>query len=517
MMWLDKQKHHIIFLQETYSTPEVEAFWKTQWKGKAFFAHGTNHSCGVMILIREDLEFEFKSVNQDHEGRSIISDAVVQGSDYVFANVYAPNKVQQQITFFRNLNDRLEDCSADSEKKIIIGGDFNITFDTRLDCSGGAPTKKDSVKVIEDMCLTYDLIDIWRIRNPETKRFTWRQKNPFIQRRLDFWLTSDICQDDIDETDIIPSINSDHSAIALHLNTIGKQNHSPSYWKFNNSLASDTDYVLLMNQNIPVWLDEFKEVTDKRVLWDLIKYRIRQATITYSKDKARERREKMSQVEASLKQCEVDCSANPSPENIEKLETLKGAYDSIYQYQSEGAIIRSRAKWYEKGERSNKYFLNLESHKKTKSSIRKIFNKEGHLISDPKRVIKEIEGFYADLYKKENSDASADLCDSFLNNEEIPKLLDDEVMHCEGKLTKEECFRCLQLFECNKSPGNDGLTVESYQAFWNVLVGDLVVESLNSAYEYGELSNSQKQAIITLLEKRIKTKDISLTGGQYHS
>ena len=104
MMWLDKQKYDIIFLQETYSTPEVEAFWKTQWKGNAFFAHGTNHSCGVMILIREDLEFELKSVNQDHEGRSIIIDAVVRGSDYVFANVYAPNKVQQQITFFRNLN-----------------------------------------------------------------------------------------------------------------------------------------------------------------------------------------------------------------------------------------------------------------------------------------------------------------------------------------------------------------------------------------------------------------------------
>ena len=87
------------------------------------------------------------------------------------------------------------------------------------------------------MCLTYDLIDIWRIRNPETERFTWRQKNPFIQRQLDFWLTSDICQDDVGETDIIPSINSDLSATVLHMNTIGKQNHGPSCWKFNNSLA----------------------------------------------------------------------------------------------------------------------------------------------------------------------------------------------------------------------------------------------------------------------------------------
>ena len=54
-LWLEKQKQDIIFLQETYSTPEVESTWKTQWKGKKFFAHCTNHSCGVMILVREDL------------------------------------------------------------------------------------------------------------------------------------------------------------------------------------------------------------------------------------------------------------------------------------------------------------------------------------------------------------------------------------------------------------------------------------------------------------------------------
>ena len=41
-----------------------------------------------------------------------------------------------------------------------------------------------------------------------------------------------------------------------------------------------------------------------------------------------------------------------------------------------------------------------------------------------------------------------------------------------------------------KSPGNDGLTVES----------------LNYAFENGELSNSQKQAVITLVEKKGKDK-----------
>ena len=37
-LWLNKQKADIIFLQETYSTKEVEAIWKwiKQFKGLAF-------------------------------------------------------------------------------------------------------------------------------------------------------------------------------------------------------------------------------------------------------------------------------------------------------------------------------------------------------------------------------------------------------------------------------------------------------------------------------------------------
>ena len=47
--------------------------------------------------------------------------------------------------------------------------------------------------------LKNDLSDIRRVRNPLTKRYTWRQKHPLIQRRLDFWLTSNSLQDDIEK------------------------------------------------------------------------------------------------------------------------------------------------------------------------------------------------------------------------------------------------------------------------------------------------------------------------------
>ena len=48
-----------------------------------------------------------------------------------------------------------------------MGGDFNVTLDSDFDCSGGKPFKKESVKQIQDLCLDFDLVNIWRIRNPE--------------------------------------------------------------------------------------------------------------------------------------------------------------------------------------------------------------------------------------------------------------------------------------------------------------------------------------------------------------
>ena len=41
------------------------------------------------------------------------------------------------------------------------------------------------------MHLDFDLVDIWRIRNPTASGFAWHQKTPVVQRRLDYSLISD--------------------------------------------------------------------------------------------------------------------------------------------------------------------------------------------------------------------------------------------------------------------------------------------------------------------------------------
>ena len=64
------------------------------------FAHGSSRSCGVMILVRSDLDLDLKSVKCDDEGCWIIMEAEVQGSLLLFVNIYSPNKIQEQCSFF---------------------------------------------------------------------------------------------------------------------------------------------------------------------------------------------------------------------------------------------------------------------------------------------------------------------------------------------------------------------------------------------------------------------------------
>ena len=73
-----KNQSDIIFLQETYSTPGIENTWRTQCSGELFFAHGSEHTKGVLILVKESLDFKLTSVKSDENGRFMLLAAAVR-------------------------------------------------------------------------------------------------------------------------------------------------------------------------------------------------------------------------------------------------------------------------------------------------------------------------------------------------------------------------------------------------------------------------------------------------------
>ena len=67
----------------------------------------------------------------------------------------------------------------------------------------------------------------------------------------------------------------------------------------------------------------------------------------------------------------------------------------------------------------------------------------------------------------------------------------------------------------NKTPGNDRLTKEFHETFWNE-IKYVFLKPLKQAEESGQLSISQRQVVIKLIEKSIGTKATLKFGDQYH-
>ena len=95
----------------------------------------------------------------------------------------------------------------------------------------------------------------------------------------------------------------------------------------------------------------------------------------------------------------------------------------------------------------------------------------------------------------------------FLDLVSIPQLTEDQSKDCEFILPEKDLLLVLNSMPNDNSPGNDGLTKELYEVIWEDLKTPLIA-SFKSAFVKGELSNSQKQAVIKLIEKRIKIKDL---------
>ena len=57
-----------------------------------------------------------------------------------------------------------------------------------------------------------------------------------------------------------------------------------------------------------------------------------------------------------------------------------------------------------------------------------------------------------------------------------------------------------------KSPGTDGFPAELYKFFWTD-IGEFLINSFNEAFNKGQLSLTQKQAIITLIPKGNKPRE----------
>ena len=121
---------------------------------------------------------------------------------------------------------------------------------------------------------------------------------------------------------------------------------------------------------------------------------------------------------------------------------------------------------------------------------------------DKNQINHQLHHFYKTLFTEKLQIQNEDIT-AYLNQIRIPVLTGEQSQTCEGPILEKKLLKTLKNMSNNKSPGNDGLTKEFYEMFWEDLKKPLCV-SITKAFHRGELSHSQKQAVIKLIKDRHK-------------
>ena len=135
------------------------------------------------------------------------------------------------------------------------------------------------------------------------------------------------------------------------------------------------------------------------------------------------------------------------------MEETRIRYESADDYITQGAIIRSRVRWFEKGEKSNSYFLRLENQNNSSSCIRKLKLDDGRVTTDSAEILVQLKSFYSDLYQDHGCNSDGDGAARFLYNPSIPKLDKDEKKNVKEDLHTMNVIARFSLFKLGKRLG----------------------------------------------------------------
>jgi exonuclease III len=167
-----------------------------QKKYEAYF-NSSMSSRGVALLVSRDFnDFSVTKEYKNTDENFYLISCKINGFCFCIGAIYGPNSTSH--TFYNELTEALADVTATGIVDVIIGGDWNTTWDRRpvtsnIDtfCMSGLPNAKNS-ELLERLCMRFNLTDPFRALYPDKREYTY---SPFgdvrlNRSRLDFFIVT---------------------------------------------------------------------------------------------------------------------------------------------------------------------------------------------------------------------------------------------------------------------------------------------------------------------------------------
>ena len=491
--WFKQKKYDCILLQETHCAGIDEAQeWSKEWGGYSEWYNGTRLSKGVAILLGEHAPLSVISSNGYNDGRIISFKVEINELNIQIINIYAPNNSTERKHFINNINNIIDiNCIN------IIAGDFNLVQNSTLDREPSKYSSDAGYIELTELMETYDFEDVFRAQNPDKMSFTFSRGDS--KSRIDYFLTPITRRGHIKSSSIFHFPFSDHDIVNISTD-FKKFDHGPGVWKMNVATIYSAQFQESIENLWPIWKNSLSQYANITVWWEIIKCRIKQLTIEISRS-LNINKHTISKFEKRIDEIKDSDKVLDKKEFLYLKEKIK----DFYEKQTAAAMVRSRIKYYEEGEKSTKYFLNMEKKNVKNKTWSKIKCADGTYKTDIQSIIKEQTTFYQSLFTSNGFNSN----DAKYFLQYVNKTLNEqEQVSCDRDVTEEEIFKIIKQLKLNKSPGDDGIVSEFYIRYWY-----LIKEELTNVIKYIFLSNtlapSQQRAMLTLLYKKGEREDIA--------
>ena len=181
----------------------------------------------------------------------------------------------------------------------------------------------------------------------------------------------------------------------------------------------------------------------------------------------------------------------------DEIENLENQVQAYFEQKAQAARIRSKAKYYEDGEKSSKYFLGLEKTRYNNKTLNAIYCEDNTVTRDQRKILLEQAKFYRKLYSKDHGIFFK------LSNDTTQKLDAAQKKELEEDVSVDELGKALKQMKPNKTPGCDGLPCEFYKVFW-LKLKDIMWQAIHKSKERGYLYRSARRGVISLIPKKDK-------------
>jgi hypothetical protein len=477
----------VICLQETMIVSD--RYLELAWRGNYVHTPGLGNSQGCVTLLPSGVEVS-SIQHLEHRGHSFLAKGLLE-EETLIINLYAPIGFDEaKLQFFQEAFAVVEQHATENA---IVMGDFNLTFMPEERRGHTATSAENRIAdIVSSYIIDSGLADAWA----GSEGFTWRRQGTLS--RLDRVLTRLPNFRRRSITTNWSITKTDHAAVTVILEHIQKPKHKNGHTKLCNSIVTNPQslaelrtYVIEqlatadeLNMN-PHNKLEFVKVTIRTKALELMSRQRKQQSVALA--------ELEQEIQFNTRLLATNVDQLSQQVLIEAIERDKRAVETLLDEQGVILAKKAKSKWYNEGEKSNKYFLNLLKRNSDRAEMTRLFDGTKFVETDAE-IRQVVTKYYQELY---NNNAAICMDDTFLDT----MFTVDEAHSAaiDAPLTLAELWASLKSVRAT-TPGPDGISNLYLKRLWD-LIGPLILRAWEYSLEIGSLTISHKRSLLRLIPK----------------